>query len=691
MNLVIVESPAKAKTIEKYLGKEFKTKATVGHIIDLPSNKLSVDTENGYKPEFAVMKGKKKVISDLKKNIPKDGKVYLAMDPDREGEAIAFHTAEALSLKNPLRVTFHEITKEAVNQSIKSPSKINMDLVNAQFARRVLDRLVGYKLSELLWRKIRYGLSAGRVQSVALRLIVEREDEIESFLPKEFWEISVDLLKDKGVVKAKLTSINGKRPRIDNGGDADLVEKEISVKEYKVVKVDRKNIKGYPYPPLTTSTLQQGGNKLFGYSSKKTMSVAQGLYQRGYITYMRTDSVSLSSQAIDSIRKGIVANYGKEYLPEKPNIYKVKSKLAQEAHEAIRPTDLTKKSNDLGLTGSDAKIYDLIYRRAVASQMNPALFEKMVVSLSPVDVKTEYIFTVEVVKTIFEGFRKVLGGRDFTKGDELEVVSDVKEGEILDLKEIIKEQKFTKPKARYTEASLVKMLEKMGVGRPSTYASIISTILDRDYVVKEERRFRPTDVGRVVCRFLKENFSRLVDYKYTANVEDSLDEIAQGRIEYPPFIDGQFKPLVDEMAIADKNVSKEDMTVLGDSDEKCPECGSQMKIKLGKYGKFLSCSKFPECKGMKSMEENKIDENRYFIPEKCDKCGKPMTLKNGKYGKFWACEDYPNCKGTLPMLLLEKCPECGSNLVERKGKWGRFFIGCSGYPKCRYIKKNSKK
>ncbi len=693
MNLVLVESPAKAKTIEKYLGKEYKVKATVGHLIDLPKSKLSVDVENDYKPDFVVMEGKNKIINEIKKLLPKKGspgEVFLAMDPDREGEAIAFHTAQALKLKDPKRVSFHEITKTAVTNAIAQPRKIDMDLVDAQFARRVLDRLVGYKVSEVIWKKIRYGLSAGRVQSVALKLIVEREKEIKAFKPEEFWEIYVDL-KDHAdkEIKAKLVKINGKKANLKNALDVESIEKDLMHKPYDVREIDVKDKTLHAYPPFTTSTLQQAGNNLLGLGAKRTMGIAQALYQQGFITYMRTDSVNLSEDAIAQFR-GYIShskNLGDAYLPETPNYYKNKSRNAQEAHEAIRPTDITKTSAELGLGAQDAKLYDLIWKRALASQMNSYRAKVFTAHIIP-DGDNKYDFVVVAQKTIFEGFKKIW---DFKSLDELGIqeISDMKQGDHLKYVNLDKQQKFTKPKARYTEATLVKALESLGVGRPSTYATIISTIQDRGYVEKMDRKLVPTDTGFVVDKFLEENFNRLVDYQYTAKVEERLDDISEGKLKYVPFMDEEYKPLVKELKLANENADKESYVVLGESDEKCPECGSKMVIKLGKYGKFLSCSKFPECKGMKSLVDETInfDKEKYITPDKCPKCGNKLMLKNGRYGIYWACEKYPDCKGALPLMLKQVCPDCGKNLVERKSRWGKSFIGCSGYPDCTYIQK----
>jgi len=692
-NLLIVESPSKAKTINKYLGSDYKVMATVGHIIDLPKSKLGVDVEKDYEPLWEQIYGKGKVVKDLKKAIPKDGNVYLAMDPDREGEAIAWHTANSLGLKDAKRVTFHEITDSVIKEAISKPTKIDMDLVDAQKARRVLDRLVGYKLSELLWKKIWYGLSAGRVQSVALRLIVEKEEEREAFNSEEYWDVKV-VVKDsqENELEAKLQRKDGKKYIPKNEEEVKEFEQKIGNSKFVVKEISKKQLSKHAYPPFTTSTLQQSAYNTLGFTSKRTMSVAQQLYQSGYITYMRTDSTTLSKKAIDEIRKLVQERYGKEYVPEKPNFYKTKTKNAQEAHEAIRPTDFwadsKKVSADLG--DSAGKLYGLIWKRAVSSQMSSKEVEVLTVSLIPQDLKSpEYEFVMGGERVLFDGFRKVLYVK--SESEDLQQMYEIKKGDELERVKFVNEQKYTQPPARYTEASLIKKLEALGIGRPSTYATIISTILASGYVVKESKAIVPLDVGRLVTNFLRNNFTRLVDYTYTAGVENELDNISLGKKKYVPVIDKEYKMLVEGIEIADKNVKKEDVVILGKSDEKCPKCGGEMVVRVGRYGKFLSCSKFPECSGMKDLSGGiEIDLDKYEQQTKCPKCGKGVILKSGKYGKFWACEDYPECKGVIPLLLKERCPECNHNLVERRSKWGRTFVGCSNYPDCRYIK-NAKK
>lgn len=708
MKLVVVESPAKAKTIERYLGDDFKVMATLGHVKDLPKSKVAVDVENNFEPEYKVIRGKGKVIKDLKKHLPKkESDVYLALDPDREGEAIAAHVAEELKLKKPSRVVFHEVTKDAILEAIEHPRTISMERVDAQKARRILDRLVGYELSELLWKKIWYGLSAGRVQSVATRLIVEREREREAFEPKEFWEMLAHLIGESEVpFVAKLASRAGKKYVPGSKKEVDEVLDDLDGADWKVGSIEKTERKRNPFPPLTTAMLQRSANAFLGYSASRTMQLAQQLYQGvnikgkgqvGLITYMRTDSTSISVQAEKAIRDYLKRELGEKYLPEKARRYKTKSKLAQEAHEAIRPTDVILHPDAVkdSLTPQQYNLYKLVWDRAVSSQMNPMVFDESIVTVTAVGKsKDEYEFTLKAREMKFDGFAKILG-KSLIKEEGLQEVSGLKEGERLDCTKIETEQKFTKPRPRYTEATLVKALEKYGIGRPSTYASIISTIQNRGYVDREGRYLFPTDVGFVVTDFLMEHFNDVVDYDFTSQVEEDLDDIALGDKKWVPVVEKVYTPFHKTLEDKEESVKKKDVVILGESKHKCPECGGKMVERLGRDGIFLSCAKFPECKGMLGKDgktfDEKIDEKKYLKPEKCEECGAKMALKRGKFGLFWACETYPDCKFTQPLLLHEKCPECDSPLVERKGKWGKMFIGCSGYPNCRYIKKEKKK
>lgn len=763
-SLVLVESPSKAKTIEKYLGNDFTVRATMGHVIDLPSKGLNVDIEKDYEPNFVVMDDKKKVISEIKKQLKKiksenknekKSSVYLATDPDREGEAIAYHISKALSLKESdfRRITFHEITKEAITKALEEPGKIDQDLVQAQFARRILDRLVGYKLSSLIWTKMWYGLSAGRVQSPALRMIVEREEEIRNFKHEEYWIINADLISRNELLKStkkdelnpeikkifsdpkrsydlndeenkkyllnncirfSLEKIDSKKALIKNEKEADEIDNEIKDKDFLVKDIKEKIIKKYPYPPFTTSTLQQAGNNLFGFTSKRTMDSAQRLYQAGLITYMRTDSVNLASKAVDSVRSFIKKNYGNEYLPEKTIYYRNKARISQEAHEAIRPTDFSIiKIQDSKIKDDDKRLYEIIWKRTVACQMNPKKISSTSIISYVKGDKRNYEFKANFSKVIFDGWSKAFNFIE-EKQEEISLPYKVDINSNLVARQILNNQKFTQPKARYTEATLIKALEAYGIGRPSTYSAIISTILARKYVEKIQKALKPTDVGELVCSFLKKHFINLVDYDYTANVEQSLDDIATGKKKYIPFIDSEYKSMIKIIDKVKKDVKKEDVVIIDKSEEKCDKCGSKMFVKVGRYGKFYSCSRFPECDGIKSFEketdgslslgdsadansrsevekEKYLDKEKYVVPNKCEKCGGEMILKKGRFGFFWSCKNYPKCKNIFPITLQRKCPDCNSNLVERKGRWGSTFIGCSSYPKCKYIENTKKK
>jgi DNA topoisomerase I len=705
VKLVVVESPAKAKTIGRYLGKEYVVRATMGHVKDLPKSRLAVDTEKNYKVEYEVILGKKKVLSELKRLLPRNEKdVYLALDPDREGEAIAAHVAEELKLKHPKRIVFHEVTQSALQEAIDHPREVNEDLVDAQKARRVLDRLVGYKLSGLLWKKIWYGLSAGRVQSVATRLIVERERERLAFVPKEFWEVRATLEgEEKNKVVAGLEKKNDKNIVPASKKEVDEILKELDGAQWTVSAVDTQEKTRSPLPPFTTATLQQSANSFLGYSASTTMKTAQQLYQGvkisgqgqiGLITYMRTDSTALASQAVDAMRKEIGRMFGEEYLPEKAVFYKTRSRLAQEAHEAIRPTDVSIHPDQVkdSLSDQQYKLYKLIWNRAVACQMMPMRYSESVVGVDALCKSgTGYLFTLTGREIVFDGFAKVLGTW-LIREEGMQEIGTLTKDDVMKCLGIETEQRFTKPKSRYTEATLIKALERRGIGRPSTYATIISTIQGRSYVAKDGRYLFPTDVGMVVNDFLVAHFPLVVDYDFTSEVEQDLDDIAQGEKKWVPVIDDVYAPFEKILKEKEKSVKKEDIVILGTSDVKCPLCKGKMVERLGREGRFLSCAKFPECKGMlgidgKSLEQI-VDLKKYEKAEACEKCGGKMVLKRGKYGQFWACENYPTCKETGPLLLKEKCPTCGSPLVERKGKWGKMFIGCSGYPACTYIQKN---
>ncbi len=718
-NLVIVESPAKAKTIKQYLGKDFDVEASMGHVRDLPKSQMGIDTEKDFEPSYTVPADKKKTIANLKKKIKSDTKIWIATDEDREGEAIGWHLLKALKVDEKKhdvkRIVFHEITKEAILNSIKEPREINADLVDAQQARRVLDRLVGYELSPLLWKKIRYGLSAGRVQSVAVRLIVEREREILAFNPEEFWKLIGNFIGDeKKEFEAQLSKIKGKKQEVTNKKDADKILKDLDGADYKVVSVEEKKAKRNPAPPFITSTLQQEASRKLGFSVKKTMMIAQQLYEgvetaegnKGLITYMRTDSFNLSAQAVKQAHKVIVNEFGKEYVAEKPRIYK-KTKGAQEAHEAIRPTNLELLPEDVKkhLNKDQFRLYELIWKRTIACQMQTAILNQVKAQIEAND----YIFDATGQTIDFAGFMKVYvedededdnpDNEEKAKKHE-KFLPKLKEGENLDCKKLDATQHFTQPPHRYTEASLVKKLESEGIGRPSTYAPTITTIQARGYIEREGKALKPTDTGMVVNDFLVKYFPDIVDYKFTAEMEEDLDMIAHGKKEWVPIIKEFYDPFHKNIKEKEKSVNKADV-VNEETDEICDLCGKPMVIKLGRFGKFLSCSNYPECKNAKPIEKKGEDgqpekDELAIDPElakklkdkKCEKCGSPMEIKRGKYGHFLGCTNYPKCKHIQPIIKFSgvKCPRCKKGqLVERHArKTGKAFYGCNQFPKCKF-------
>jgi len=669
MNLVIVESPTKARTLSGFLPAEFKVLATMGHIRDLPENRFGVKIKqiNGlritnyeFEPQYVVVPKKKDVIEKLKSEVQKAEKIYLATDPDREGEAIAYHIAVICSnskfqIPNSkfLRITFHEITRSAIEKALVNPGEINLKLVDAQQARRVLDRIVGYKLSPLLWYKVRKGLSAGRVQSVAVRLIVEREREIEKFVPQEYWEIWVELRKHIGGLKrgvptfsAKLEKINGRVMEVKNGSQALPIVEELKKANYEVLAVERREVFQNPLPPFTTSTLQQKAAQVLRFSSKRTMQTAQKLYEKGLITYHRTDSVALATEAVEEIRDFISKNYGKEFLPETPRMFKTKSKVAQEAHEAIRPTALNFQFSSTNFqTKDEQKLYELIWKRAVASQMAAAIWDQTKVDVQGTTGKNIYILGAEGKIIKFEGWMAAYGGVKNSKfkiqnskeenGEEL---PELKRGEDLDLVKVDPQQKFTQPPPKYTEASLIKTLEKLGIGRPSTYAPIVSTIQERQYVEKKEGKFWPTPLGITVNDFLVEYFPDVVDYEFTAKMEDSLDAIARGERKWQPVLSEFYGPFSQKLEGVIKAAEKVKVPVEM-TGEKCPKCGvGDLVVRLGKFGKFIACSRFPECSYTTPYVER-------VEGVKCPECGGEVVLRKGKNGKrFYGCTNWPKCK-----------------------------------------------
>ncbi len=707
MKLIIVESPTKAKTISKFLGKEYSVKSSYGHVRDLPEKKMGIDIKNDFEPLYVIPAKAEDKVAVLQNSAKKAEKVILATDEDREGEAIAWHLLEALGLngkskKNYQRIVFHEITKNAIQKALENPREIDINLVDAQQARRVLDRLVGYELSPFLWKKVRRGLSAGRVQSVALRIIVEREREIEKFKSEDYWTISATLKKDGQEFEADLNSKNGnkieqtvtlklfagdyktKKTIIDSEKSAKEILEELEKSAYSVKNIVQKEITRNPLPPFTTSTLQQAAINRLGLSSKMTMSIAQKLYEEGLITYMRTDSVNLSLESMISAKKVIEKEFGKDYALANPRFFKTKSKGAQEAHEAIRPAYPEKTPEELknSLDSNKYKLYKLIWNRMIASQMQPAVLDSVKVEIEavPKGSKNVYLLQANGSTVKFDGFLKVYGGR---MESEEKMLPEMKIKDILDLVKVNILQKSTTPPPRYSEAALVKVLEENGIGRPSTYAPTISTIMDRKYVDKnEDKKLYPLEIGFLVNDILVEHFPEIVDMQFTANIEEDFDEIAEGKEKWVPVIKNFYDPFHEHLKKKTKDVKKEDF--MEKLDRKCPECGGELVMKYGRFGKFIACSNYPECKYTeKTAEEKKIDdENGGQI---CEKCGSPMVVKRGRFGAFLGCSNYPNCKNIKKIENKTgiKCPKCGvGEIVERKSKKGRSFYGCNSYPKC---------
>ena len=625
MKLIIVESPTKATTLSKFLGSDYSVDSTRGHIKDLPKSKLSIDIEHNFKPDYQEIEKKKAVIKAIKSKAKKAKEVYIATDPDREGEAIAKHVEDILDTKAVVsRITFHEITKKAVEEAIAKPSKVNKDLVDAQISRRVLDRLVGYKLSPLLWKKVRRGLSAGRVQSVAVRLIVDKENEIKAFKPEEYWEIFAKLItKDNKDLVVTLV-----KEKVGNKKTADEILKDLEKADYRVINVNKKEVRKSPYPPFTTSTMTQAGARLFGWSAKKTMSTAQRLYEEGLITYHRTDSLNLSADAVNVARVFIEKEYGINYLPEKPHFYKTHSKSAQEAHEAIRPTDSTQEFSTVSAEQGAQKLYSLIRRRFLASQMNPAIYDETTIDVSA----SKYFLRASGQIMKFDGWRKL-----FPIDSEIVILPEVTKDDELKKEKVWADQKFTMPPARYNEASLIKTLEKLGIGRPSTYAPIISTIQIRSYVEKQEKVFVPTTIGFAVTEFLVTNFPTELDYGFTAEMEEDLDRIAEGKIKWETEMKKFWAPFEKKLKNVEKNAKrvKIETEKLG---KKCPDCkDGELVIRVGRFGKFISCSTFPDCKHTEKYLEK--------VGVKCPDCKEgDVIVKKSRKGKFYGCSRYPDCK-----------------------------------------------
>jgi DNA topoisomerase I len=677
MKLVIVESPSKAKTIEKYLGKDFRVVASVGHVRDLPkSNKTAIDVEGGFVPNYEVVRGKEKVIAEINKLAKKADEVILATDPDREGEAIAWHIEQAVGLKHPKRIVFHEITSDAVKAALEHPRVIDQNLKEAQEARRVLDRLVGYDLSGLIWKKVRYGLSAGRVQSPALRIIMEREREIRAFKATQFWSITANLEDKNKIVNeftcsTEPTESSGVERIIDVGRNGSWYV--VSVKETEVFRA--------PKAPFITSTLQQAASSRLGYSPSRTMRIAQKLYEAGHITYMRTDSTNLGTSARNDVKAMIKKKYGENYFESRT--FSKKSKNAQEAHEAIRPTHMNMEV--AGQNDEQKRLYQLIWQRTTASQMKSATMMRTKVVANIVDTSIPD-FWLNGSRIIFDGWTKA----DPSAAGEDVILPQFKTNDSFKLIEIKSEEKETQPPPRYSEAGLVKELEKRGIGRPSTYASIIKTLEDRGYVDKISKALVPTDTGDVVSSFLEEHFATYISDSFTAEMEDELDDIANGDRSYKKTLTDFYKPFQKEIKIKDKI---EKATNLGKAPDqfKCPVCGDGMIIKLGRSGKFLSCEKFPECQGARTIEGKELEPPK-DTGEECPKCGKgKLMIREGKFGMFTACSQYPKCKFIKKDPEQEKenstgveCPTCKKGyMMERRGRFGTFY-SCSNYPDCKY-------
>lgn len=685
MNLVIVESPAKAKTIQKYLGKGFVVKSSYGHVRDLPKSKIGVDVEHDFEPSYVIPVKARERIKELKKYAKDADIIYFATDEDREGEAIAWHLYEVLA-PNPdkaKRVTFHEITKSAIQHAIEHPRELDQHLVDAQQARRVLDRLVGYELSPLLWNKVRRGLSAGRVQSVAVRLIVEREEEIKAFKQDEYWSITAHLEKDGAAFDATLKAKDDKaiaKLAIKSKDEAAAIEKELEGATYTVSHIETKDRKKTPPAPFTTSTLQQAAFNQLGFSSKRTMMLAQGLYENGFITYMRTDSLNLAAEAVANARHAITAMYGPEYALPEQRIYSKKSKGAQEAHEAIRPTDPSRTAEMLAseLEPSELKLYRLIWQRMVASQMAEAKLKQTSAEITA----SNYTFRATGSTVVFDGYVKALGEK---AAFQESLLPELTQGDTANLTKLESEQHFTQPPARYSEATLVKALEEHGIGRPSTYAPTIDVIQKRGYVEKnEEKRLAPTEIGTLVNSVLTKHFPNIVDIDFTANMETSLDDVASGDKQWQPVIKDFYDPFHALIGEKNKELKKSDITE-EKTDEKCPKCGNPIVIKLGRFGKFKACSNYPECKHTEPMgDEKKLEEE--YSGQMCPDCGKPLVVKRGRFGAFLGCSGYPECKHITPIVKDTgvACPVCKKGkIIEKKSRYGKTFYACDQYPECK--------
>jgi DNA topoisomerase-1 len=696
--LVIVESPTKAKTISKYLGRGYTVKATVGHVRDLPPRKLGVDVDNGFTPEYVTIKEKAKTLAEIKKAAKGAARVLIATDPDREGEAIAWHVAEQLGNGGKVRrVLFHEITKDAVAQALANPQDIDRRKVDAQQARRILDRLVGYKASPVLWKSIKTGLSAGRVQTVALRLICEREDDIRRFVPQEYWTIEADLEKDGQGFQARLHKLDGHKPDIKDGDTARAIAAEAAQRPFAVTNARTGTRKKGAPAPFTTSTLQQEAAKQLGFSARRTMRAAQRLYegveigdegQVGLITYMRTDSVRVADSALAALREYIGANFAPRYLPATPTVHKSGkgASRVQDAHEAIRPTEVGRLPEELkGRLESDLfKLYQLIWRRFVASQMAASEYETTTVDFD----LGRLLFRATGSRVLFDGYRVLYHeGREAEEGadpEELAPIPALAAGDVVTVKAITPNQHFTEPPPRFSQASLVKALEEKGIGRPSTYAAIISTLQDRWYATTKERRFHPTPLGEKVWKVMQRVFPDTFEVGFTAQMEEQLDKVEEGDAGWQAVLADFWSPFARQLDAVDVDSlirAVHDLSAL--ETEKCPNCGGPLELRSGRFGPYIACSKYPECKFSKPVGRDRVPDKP--TDEICRECGAPMVIKTGRYGEFLACTRYPKCTHTRPVPLGIKCPKCAiGDLAERRTARGRNFFGCLRYPECDY-------
>ena len=700
-NLVIVESPAKAYTIKSYLGSNYKVMASKGHVRDLPKSTLGIDIEHGFEPHYINIRGKGELIRELKKEAKNADRIYLATDLDREGEAISWHLAAALGLPEDKikRITFNEITKSAIKESIKSPRKIDIDLVNAQQTRRILDRIVGYKLSPFLWKTVKSGLSAGRVQSIATKIIVEREDEIRAFVPREYWTVDAVLTSDGRDFTAHYYGEAGSKDKNELSAESEAVriKEDCFGKKFVCTEIKKGNRTKSPAPPFITSTLQQEASKKLNFQSQRTMRVAQELYEgvnlghenggvQGLITYMRTDSLRVAAEAQSAALEYIAENYGRDYCPEKPRVYRTKAN-AQDAHEAIRPSKVALDPEKIKkmLTPDQYKLYKLIWRRFLASQMSSAV-------LSTVNAEfacESHIFKSSGYTVKFRGYMALYEETSDTADTEREVVlPPVDKDAELNARDIIPEQHFTEPPSRYTEASLIKFLEEKGIGRPSTYTPIITIIISRGYVKRDGKSLRPTDLGEIITRLMNKSFPDIVDYKFTASMENQLDEIENGNATMLDMLSKFYEGFSRELEEAEKTVSKETYEAPAEeTDIICEKCGSRMIVKNGRYGRFAACPNYPECKNTKQLNKSgtaEAEKEPEIAPFKCEFCGSDVVVRQGRYGAFYACSRYPECKFTKQKVksLGVSCPKCGRDIVTKYGRNKTVFYSCSGYPEC---------